>query len=120
MYRHIEKDEKKLTDEEIVKYIEKLQKQVKEYQDKIENGTLVELPCKVGDKVYVIYRYEDWFGKIDEPFIEEDIVKFFMIENCEIKIIPSNWNERHEEWFTVKDICFNLEEAEKRLEELKK
>lgn len=24
-------------------------------EDKIENGTLVELPCKVGDKIYVCY-----------------------------------------------------------------
>ena len=24
-------------------------------EDKIENGTLIELPCKVGDKIYVCY-----------------------------------------------------------------
>lgn len=33
---------------------EKLQKQVKEYQDKIEQGTLIELPCKVGQDIYYI------------------------------------------------------------------
>lgn len=31
---------------------------LKEYEDKIENGTLVELPCKVGDTVYAIWDYE--------------------------------------------------------------
>lgn len=34
-----------------------------ELEDKRENGTLVELPCKVGDKVYVIY---DTFYSFDE------------------------------------------------------
>jgi hypothetical protein len=36
-----------------------------EYRTKIENGTLIELPCKVGDKVYHIDCY---------PHIFEDIV----------------------------------------------
>lgn len=40
--------------EEIVEYIEKLQKQVKEYQDKMEQGLMIELPCKVGDTVYLV------------------------------------------------------------------
>ena len=30
-----------------------------ELEDKIENGTLVELPCKAGTIVYTIYK-EDW------------------------------------------------------------
>lgn len=29
-----------------------LRKQIEEYKTKIENGTLIELPCKVGDTVY--------------------------------------------------------------------
>ena len=32
-------------------------------EDKIENGTLVELPCKVGDKLYLVYSP---FGDIEE------------------------------------------------------
>lgn len=31
-----------------------LKQQVKEYQDKIEQGTLIELPCKVGDILWVV------------------------------------------------------------------
>ena len=34
-----------------------------ELEDKIENGTLVELPCKVGDTLYLVYSP---FGDIDE------------------------------------------------------
>lgn len=42
--------------EETLEYIEELESKIKEYQDKIENGTLIELPCKVGDKVWLIYE----------------------------------------------------------------
>ena len=30
-----------------------------ELEDKIEDGTLIELPCKVGDKVYMPWLYDD-------------------------------------------------------------
>lgn len=33
-----------------------------ELEDKIENGLLIELPCKVGDMVYVI----DYYNKIEK------------------------------------------------------
>lgn len=51
--------------DEIVAYIEELQKQVKEYRDKIENGTLVELPCKVCDTVYEVANVTIHCGKCD-------------------------------------------------------
>jgi hypothetical protein len=34
----------------------KIYKRLQEFEDKIENGTLVELPCKVGDTVYRIRK----------------------------------------------------------------
>jgi hypothetical protein len=34
----------------------KIYNRLAELEDKIENGTLIELPCKVGDKVYSIYK----------------------------------------------------------------
>jgi hypothetical protein len=38
-----------------------------ELEDKIENGTLIELPCKVGDKLYTLcckgYNYGGWYIK---------------------------------------------------------
>lgn len=44
----------KMSKHEMRVEILKLRKQLKEYQSKIENGTLVELPCKVGDNAVAI------------------------------------------------------------------
>lgn len=41
--------------------IEKL-KRLAELEDKIENGTLIELPCKVGDTIYVPWVYDGEYG----------------------------------------------------------
>ena len=40
--------------------VDKLAAKLCEFEEKIENGTLIELPCKVGDTVYVIEPL--WFG----------------------------------------------------------
>lgn len=37
--------------------------------EKIENGTLVELPCKVGDTVYDLWRTADGEYRIDEQAV---------------------------------------------------
>lgn len=42
-----------------------------ELEDKIENGTLVELPCKVGDRVYAIFQ--DYGNKNDYAFFKEKV-----------------------------------------------
>lgn len=104
--------------EEIVAYIESLQNKVKEYEDKIEQGTLIELPCKVGDTVYVIYQYSDFLGTKDEPFIEEDIAQSFIYDENKMKIVPSRYGERSEYWYKTLDILLTREEAEKRLKEI--
>lgn len=66
-----------------------------ELEDKIENGTLVELPCKIGTKIYIvgesdfcIPKYQMW----EDEFCLEDIERF------------------------GKTIFLNKDEAEKRLE----
>ena len=51
--------------DEIVAYIEELQNQVKEYQDKIEQGALIELPCIVVGNGAI-----DAFGKIRVPYYQ--------------------------------------------------
>lgn len=38
-----------------VEEIDEIYNRLAELEDKIENGTLVELQCKVGDTVYIIY-----------------------------------------------------------------
>ena len=52
----------KMTKHEMRVEILKLRKQLEEYQSKIENGTLIELPCKVEDKIYACYgvSIEEW------------------------------------------------------------
>ena len=47
-----------------------------ELEDKIENGTLVELPCKVGDVLYYVNKYET------TPRIEENKVHTIEIYEC--------------------------------------
>ena len=44
-------------------------------EDKIENGTLIELPCKVGDTVYVIDEMENSCGEIVCREVESCIVE---------------------------------------------
>lgn len=41
------------------KEVQKILDRLAELEDKIEDGTLVELPCKVGTIVYTIHK-EDW------------------------------------------------------------
>lgn len=50
-----------------------------ELEDKIENGTLVELPCRIGTKIYIvgesdfcIPKYQMW----EDEFCLEDIERF--------------------------------------------
>ena len=48
-----------------------LYRKLAEIEDKIENGALIELPCKVGDKVWIILN-ELWTLK---PFVDESVAK---------------------------------------------
>lgn len=47
-----------------------------ELEDKIENKTLIELPCKIGDTAYCIYNN----GECDY-WIEEELVHDFILAN---------------------------------------
>ena len=98
----------------------KIYNRLAELEDKIENGTLVELPCKVGDTVWCIYRYEDCFGRITDYFIEQDKAQCFIFDEGKFKIFPSNYNNRSEYYYKLKDIVLTKAEAEAKLKELKK
>lgn len=76
-----------------------------EYEDAEEDGRLVRLPCKVGDKVY----------RICGQNIEVEKIIGFYIVRTEI-YYDFGWTQ-----FSVKskDIFTTREEAEKRLAELK-
>ena len=84
----------------------------REILNKIEQGTLIELPCKVGDTVYFIDE-KRWVWEM--VVVEIAILKKNIV--CEIgnrrKEVRSVWKEN---W--GKTIFFTREEAEKRLKEL--
>ena len=76
-------------------------------EDCIENGTLVFLPCKVGDKFWWIFN--------SEYEIVEEKVKQIRICNYGFYIIDYDGTG----WY-LGDIYFTKEAAEKALEELEK
>ena len=84
----------------------RLQKQVDEYKAKIEQGRLIELPCKVGDTVYVIIKAENGYALL------KDICDGFMIKDGEVYIGLQTYNVGANKYY------FTREEAEKRLKEL--
>lgn len=74
--------------------------ELSEYRTKIENGTLIELPCKVGDKVYVIEQ--DW---------DNDYNYFYYIDEYKFTLdLFGNWG---------KTVFLTKAEAEQKLKELK-
>lgn len=92
-----------------------------ELENKIENGTLIELPCKVGDTVYMI-----WIERLDENY-----APIYKIQSGKIFSIQlENKDGQLDIWLRVgfgltyrcrriKDFCLTKAEAEQRLKELK-
>lgn len=80
-----------------------------ELEDRIEDGTLVELPCKIGDKLYG-YRGSS---------VEEIEVTHFVLEHGKVKIYGS-----YDEWRYLyicdadavgREVFYSREEAQKEL-----
>ena len=83
-----------------------------ELEDKIENGTLVELPCKAGDTVYFdTYRHGESIG-----------VQPHKVERVEVVAITErtfgNVGADIPEWQFGKSVFLTKSEAEARLKEL--
>ena len=82
-----------------------------ELEDKIENGTLVEMPCKVGDTVYFVSRGNGIQISIitEIQVLFDRYTKFIQVRDC----------ERHR-WHTINNINVFLTktEAEAMLKEL--
>lgn len=102
--------------DEIVAYIEELQNQVKEYQYKIEQGTLIEIePNLIGETIIGIHHFTDGTYHLD---LDENLVIGFNKDEV------VTWNNSHgyNDYFQ-KDLIFldnekGRAEAEKRLKEL--
>ncbi len=90
---------------------------------KIENGTLIELPCKVGDTVYIPYKFRNKNGvfetKIEEIRIEKKHIFFWtkpLYTNNSVRVKYLGWKKPkdfNKTWFLTKA------EAEAKLKELK-
>ena len=92
-----------------------------ELEDKIENGTLIELPCKVGDKIYIIAKpfaeskYKIYCRTINRIEIEHKNEIFYYIDSHTLtfqgdyRLMELDYNKT---WFT------DLKLAQKKLEEL--
>lgn len=79
-----------------------------ELEDKIENGTLVELPCKVGDKVFSI-----WAGIGQDYTIKDDTVWYLTVRHN--LYITTDYIE---DGLFGTDVFLTKEEAEAKLKEL--
>lgn len=80
-----------------------------ELEDKIEDGTLVELPCKVGDAVYIIAKQG-----LDIYTVEKVVVCDFWYSSIFNDLCPMT-----ADGVPLSEIFLTKAEAEKRLEELR-
>ena len=86
-----------------------------ELEDKIENGTLVELPYKVGDVVYEVFKNHR------PPCIQQTKVEKVIVTNKGLRLKLERNSVYETSVSSLGKTLFNTqEEAEKRLEELKK
>lgn len=87
----------------------KIYDKLKEYEDLEEQGLLVRLPCKIGDKVHIIID-----DIIPQPhfYIEEYEVQDLSV--CEIKF-ADDWIK-----YSEQEMFFSREQAEQRLKEMER
>lgn len=87
-----------------------LRERLKLYEDKLENGTMIELPCKVGDKIY----------RITSNSIREETVLRIRVDCIKNKItlIISTEYLAYASEYINEIMFFTKDEAEARLKEL--
>lgn len=85
-------DFKDLSDEEVDEYMADLREKLKYYEDAEEQGLLLRLPCKVGDKVY----------QISENFIEPCTVE---------TIFLGNYRDRSGNWCNMAEIHYDRDDC---------
>ena len=94
--------------------LDKLAVKLCELEDKIANGTLVELPCKVGQKIWFVVEYD---GK---HFLDEGEVGSVYKDNGGIWLsarYDSGLHYHHQAKDVGKKVFLTKEEAEKALAE---
>ena len=83
----------------------------------LENGVVVP-PCKDGDTVYCVWKGIDLFKKEEKLFVEEDVCQGIVIDLGQVKILPTNYGKRTDDFCRLLDCCLTKEEAEQSLSKL--
>ena len=93
-------------------YYEKAIMQLQKYENAIENGELVRLPCKVGDTVYTISRNEiaDW--TVETVTISRECTDLVLYNSKKGSVVTVSASSFAKNWFTDKA------QAEAKLQEL--
>lgn len=90
---------------------------LQELENKIENGTLIELPCKVGDTVYFVYETDN-----ETMFMDKGVIQSFSYDEQGVwfratyEYLSSYW---HTALSIGETVFLTKAEAEKKLKELK-
>ena len=103
-----------IVDEENI--VEMIINRLAELEDKIENGTLVELPCKVGDTVYEVFQEHR------SPFIQETKIEKIVIvgeKGLRLRLARNSFYETAISSLG-KTVFLTRAEAEAKLKELQK
>lgn len=101
---------------ELIKDLEVVERALEDYsgiKTKIENGTLIELPCKVGDKIY----YISCAKQICEAIVEPHGSMFYgSVMYLDGKPLLGSWFNSRD---IGKEFFLTKEQAEEKLKELK-
>lgn len=114
IYRVLDENGNIIVDRRLFERFIEQHNRLAELEDKIEQGTLIELPCKVGDTIWVVCGDISKY-KITE-FWYDGVVFNFRGENNEYVEEHKRFRFFHER--IGKTVFLTREEAEKRLKEL--
>lgn len=116
-----------ITDGLLKPFADKILTKLADYEDLEEQGLLVKLPCKLKDKLYHFYGIDledNFVDVISDEIIMEVVATEFVIDSYEIAIkCITDWNSPYEYLPAAefgKTVFLTREEAEKKLEEMKK
>lgn len=120
LYTQEDLDEWMRTCEELQEKIKEQEQELTEFRNKIENGTLVELPCKVGDKVYFVTNQ-----KIFEEIVSHTHYEFVdnIIDLANSIIYTTDIYDKEDNFYRLlklgKSLFLTKERAEEKLKSYK-
>lgn len=96
-------------------YLQRLYNRLAELEDMIEQNVLIKLPCKVGDVLYYVKKYEP------TPRIEENKVHTIEIYECRDGLTIRIWTQNGIFYADkMPNVFLTKAEAEAEVEELKR